>query len=151
MEKYKSKIFPKIEKIVKDKESDKETMEKLEKNIVNDTNMLKRLDPDNPIIQHFTFSFEQHKKQISEIKSKKYPSIDDLVKEFAEKTKNWKILQEFAKNTNNPTVYWKAVMKKRQQRMKKHKLKPLGEQGWNNFSNLKPVKALNTNFGIGRK
>ena len=86
--------------------------------------------------------------------------VNDVLKDHIDDIENDKkgekqIIENVAKNifakTNNPTLYWKAVMKERQQRMKKHKLKPLGEQGWNKLSNIKPTKAINTNFGIGIK
>ena len=152
MEKYKTKIFPKITHIVLEKPKNTKRIKQIETNIKNYNMYYEKMQNFSKQAQDaLKKQYNEAKKEYARLKNIKYPSIDDLVKEFAEKTKNWKILQEFAKNTNNPTLYWKAVMKERQQRIKKHKLKPLGEQEWNNFSNLKPVKALNTNFGIGRK
>jgi 2',3'-cyclic-nucleotide 2'-phosphodiesterase (5'-nucleotidase family) len=65
--------------------------------------------------------------------------IDDIVKQIASKT-------------NNPTLYWKAIMNEGQKRNKKVDYqKCSGERGWNNFSNLKTTQSLNNHFGIGRK
>ena len=62
------------------------------------------------------------------------------------------VVKELAKDTNDPALLWKVMTKQKQQRDKKHRHNlHYGEQGWDKLSNIKPTKAINANFGIGRK
>ena len=112
----------------------------LQDKIENIENKVNKTIKQNPVLSKYKKSITTYlQKEIDNGKNIKDIKINDLVKQFAE-------------NTNNPTLYWKVVMKEKQQREKKlnHK-KCFGERGWNKLSNIKPTKAINTNFGIGIK
>ena len=91
--------------------------------------------------------------------AKKYPAIRQFKKEamciIRKGVRNTDdIWKEVTLETNNPTLYWKAVMKERQTKTRSRKAdyqKCFGEKGWVKSTNTKPTKAINTNFGIGIK
>lgn len=90
---------------------------------------------------------------ITNLKQQQIPMIDKIAIEIGRKYRDNNLLQEIAKKTNNPTLYWQVINQQRQERRKiaqhcEHCFMP---RYWNKFANLRPAKALNANFGIGRK
>ena len=135
--------------------SKEELIEKYKNNSLKD-NKQQKLNPINEI----EYLYDKTIKKFPIIGKLNKKIVNDVLKDHIDDIENDKkdekqIIENVAKNifakTNNPSLYWKVVQQQRQQRMKKHKLKPLGEQGWNKLSNIKPITAINHNFGIGKK
>ena len=122
----------------------------------------------------FTNSIELEKelnkieKELNVIKKieKKYPRIKDVeienllesynnVKELFQECQggNKHIIDYIARDVfgkNNMIAEYRQACRNIRSKCSRHNLH-YGGQGWDKLSNIKPTKAINTNFGIGRK
>ena len=70
--------------------------------------------------------------------------IDKIAIEIGRKYRDNNLLQEIAKKTNNPTLYWQVINQQRQKRRKiaRHREHCFIPRYWNKFANLSPAKTL---------